>query len=217
MLGFIETFDLSPKGTVFWPELVPEIVQRYRFQKFPKALEEFDEQKGVQFIEGKWGDKVIQKVDIYNSLMVVETRSNTDDSKQLLEEMLLWGAAKFGLNYKSGMIKRWAYVSDVTVYSDVPLLNVSPVLSRMAERCSKALTDIWHEPVQYEPLNLIVGHDPSARKNPIAPFSITRRAESRFSDNKYFSEAPLPTDMHLALLQEYEAEVKRMHASATRK
>jgi hypothetical protein len=50
-----------------------------------------------------------------------------------------------------------------------------------------------------------------ARKYGIAPFSITRRAESRFSENKYFSEAPLPTDIHISLLEEFEAEVQRMH------
>jgi hypothetical protein len=44
------------------------------------------------------------------------------------------------------------------------------------------------------------------RKYGIASFSITRRAEARFSENKYFSEAPLPTDLHLKLLEQFEAE-----------
>jgi hypothetical protein len=208
VLGFIETFDLSPKGKMFFPDMVPEIVKRFSFQKFPKSFEDLDESKGIEFLEGKIGDKVIQKLVIWNTVLVVETRSNTNDSKKLLEDMLLWGVEKFGLNYRPGMIKRFAYVSDLTFYSDVPLLSVSPALKTLAEKSSKALSEIWQEPVRYEPINLVIGHDPMARKYGIAPFSITRRAEARFSENKYFSEAPLPTDMHLSLLEEFESSIK---------
>jgi hypothetical protein len=49
-----------------------------------------------------------------------------------------------------------------------------------------------------------------ARSHGIAPFVITHRAESRYSENKYFSEAPLPTDMHIEFLEEFEAGVKQL-------
>ena len=209
VLGFVETFDLSPRGQVYFPEVVAKLVDRYNFQKFPQKVEEFDESKGVEFYQGRIGNKVIEKVVIWNSVLVVETRSNTTDSKQILEDTLLWGAANLNINYKPGMIKRFAYVSDLTFYSDVPILSVSPALTKLAAKTSAALSDIWQEPIQYEPANLAIAHDPLARKNGIAPFSITHRAESRFSENKYFSEAPLPTDMHISLLQEFEADIKR--------
>jgi len=210
VLGYIETFDLSPRGTIFYPEVVPQIAERYRFQKFPTSIEEFDESKGIEFHEGKAGNKVIQKFTIFNTLLVVETRSSTDDSKQIMEEMLAWGADKLGLNYKPGMINRFAYVSDLSFYSDVPILGVSHAVTRLADKTSKALSEIWQEPIRYDPINVMVGHDPLSRKYGIAPFSISRRAEARFAENKYFSEAPLPTDMHLAMLEEFEADLKRI-------
>jgi hypothetical protein len=71
------------------------------------------------------------------------------------------------------------------------------------------LSDIWQEPVRFVPTGITLGHDPTARKYGIASFSIQRRAEARFSDNKYFSEAPLPTDIHLKLLTEFEADISR--------
>jgi hypothetical protein len=209
VLGFVETFDLSPRGQVYFPDVVSKLVERYSFQKFPQKLEEFDESKGVEFHEGRIGNKNIQKFVIWTSLLVLETRSNTTDSKQILEDMLQWGTSNLGLSYQPGMIKRFGYVSDLTFYSDVPILGVSPALAKLAAKTSTALTDIWQEPVQYETTNLAVGHDPMARKYGIAPFSITHRAESRFSENKYFSEAPLPTDTHISLLEEFEAEIKR--------
>ena len=170
-------------------------------------MADFDEAKGIEFLEGKSGNKVIQKFVIWNTLLVLETRSSTADSKKILEEMLVWGTEKFALNYKPGMIKRFAYVSDLTFHSDAPLLNVGSPVTKLAGRASEAVSEVWQEPIQYEPMILHIGHDPLTRKYGIANFTIQRRAESRFSENKYFSEAPLPTDVHLKLLEQYEKDI----------
>jgi hypothetical protein len=215
VLGFIETADLDSRGRVFYPDFVQELVKRYKFQKFPKTMEEFDEAKGVVFEEGKVGNKVIQKFTLYNTVLVLETRSSTAEAKQLLEELLLWGAAKFDLGYSLGAIKRFAYISAVTFYSEVTLLDAaSQPLRDLADKTSAAVSEIWQEPVKYYPANLAVGHDPLTRKNGIAHFTISYRAESKYPENKYFSEAPLPTDMHIAFLEEFEAGVRRLHEAA---
>jgi len=211
VLGFIETADLDPRGKVFNADFVQELVKRYKFQKFPKTFEEFDEVKGVVFEDGKIGNKVIQKFTIFNTVLVLETRSHTNDSKQILEEMLVWGVAKFGLNYNPGGIKRFAYVSDVTFYSDVPLLGAAcPPLADLAAKTSAEVTQMWDEPILYSPANLAIAHDPLTRKNGIAAFTITHRAEHKFSENKYFSESPLPTDKHIKFLEEFEAGIKAL-------
>lgn len=216
LLAYIEIADLNAKGNVFVPELIKALGERYKFHTLPK-IEERGE-KGLVFEEGRIGNKVISKFTIFDALLVLETRSNTSDSKQILEEMLLWGAAKFGFAYAPASIKRFAYISDVTFYSEVPLLDVAcrPLLD-LAAKTSAALTEIWQEPVQYYPANLAIAHDPMARSHGIAPFTITHRAESRFSENKYFSEAPLPTDMHIAFLEEFETGIKRLHEEAARR
>ena len=209
-MAYIEIADLNAKGKVFFPDLIKGIGERYKFQKLPK-LEERAE-KGLVFEEGKIGNKVIAKFTIFDALLVLETRSNTSDSKQLIEDMLLWGSAKLDLTYNPDSIKRHAYISSLTFYSDVPLLDAGcqPLLD-LAAKTSAALTEIWQEPVQYYPVNIAVGHDPMARSHGIAAFVITRRQEARFSENKYFSEAPLPTDMHIAFLEEFEAGIRRLH------
>ena len=207
VLAYVESFDLNPRGKVYYPDIVRALAERYNFQKFPQALEEFNEANGVKFIEGLAGNNVIQKLVIWDSLLVLETRSSTDDSKRILEEMLTWGTEKLGLNYHPGMIKHFAYVSDLSFYSDVPLLNLNPAAANLALKTSQALSEIWQEQIHYEPADLRIGHDPTVRKYGIAPFSISRRAEAKFSENKYFSEAPLPTEIHLALLEQYEKDV----------
>ncbi len=207
VLGFIEIADLISGGKISVGELVRKIAEQYGFEKFPRTFEEIDLGKGIEFHEGGSEKGAIRKFIIYDTLLVLETRINTSTSKSILEEMLTWGAKELGLNYKPNSIKRYAYISDVTFYSEVPIIDLPPAAMKVSARISKELTDIWQQPVKYEPLNFNIGHDSTGRKNPIAPFTIARRSETRFSENKYFSEAPLPTETHLEILEQYEKDI----------
>jgi len=205
-LAYIETNDLNQKGKLFVPDLIKALAERYKFEKLPKFEER--QEKGLVFEDGKIGNKVIAKLTFFESLIALESRSNTSDSKQLIEELLLWAAAKFDLNYTPGSIKRFAYVSGISFYSDAPLLSGgSQPISDLAAKTAEAVSEIWQEPVQYYPAQIVVAHDPLARKNGIAHFMITHRLETRFSENKYYSEAPLSTEMHLKFLEQYERDV----------
>jgi hypothetical protein len=208
VLGFIEIADLLTGSKTSASELVRRLVERYGFVKFPKTIEELDATKGIEFIGGAVGDVPITKFVIWDTLLILETRINTDISKRLLEDLLAWGAQELGINYKSGAIKRFGYISDVTFFSDAPILDVNPAVRSLAAKCGEELSRIWMEPVKYEPFTVRVGHDPSSRKYPIAPFMIEHRAETRFPENKYFSEAPLPTDLHWKLLEEFEMNIE---------
>ena len=178
VLAFIEYADLISGAKAPVVDLVQKLADRYRFAKYPKTIEEFNLGKGVEFVEGAAGSYPIQKLVIWDTLIVVETRVNTHVSEAIIEEMLSWAAKEFGLNYPSTPIKRFGYISDVTFYSEVPILDVNPAVRELAQKCSTALTDIWRESVYYEPFTVRVGHDPGSRKNPIAPFVIEHRAEN---------------------------------------
>jgi hypothetical protein len=214
VLAFIEYADLVSGAKASAVELVRKLTERYNFVKYPKSADELDLSKGVEFLEGAAGGYPIQKLAIWENLIVVETRVSTNISKAVVEEMLSWAGKEFGLNYPSTPIKRFAYISDVTFYSDAPILDVNPAVRELAQKCSAALSDIWQESVNYEPFTVRVGHDPNTRKNPIASFVIERRKESRFSENKYFSEAPLPTDTHWELLEQFEKNISQKNTKS---
>ncbi|MCX6618988.1 MAG: hypothetical protein NTZ98_23185 [Acidobacteria bacterium] len=209
VVAFIETFDLTPRGGVYYPDLVEALVRRYGFQKFPQRIEEFDETKGVEFLTGRDGDKVIERFVIWNTLLLLETRSSTDDSKDILERALSWGEKEFRLAYRPGMVKRWAYVSNITFETDFPLLaSVSGPLRKLSLGTTNALAEAIGERLDYEPTVITLTHDQLARKYGLAGFTIQRRVDAPFSDNKYFSEAPLPTQTHIHLLEAFEADVR---------
>ena len=210
-LVFVESFDLNPRGKAYYPDIVRGIVEKCGFQKFPQRLEDFDEDKGVEFVGGRWGDVTIEMLTIYSNGLRVDTRVSTAESERIIGEALLWGVLTFGLVYDPKMITRRGYVSNLTFHTDVPILgkNNSPA-SMLAERARESLVNITGDTTPWQPTILTLNSDQFPRKPLHAPFTIQRRANTAFSDNKYFSEAPLPTDVHVSLLEKFEADVRAL-------
>lgn len=204
VLAFIDTAELRPTGGLHAPEFVEEVAKQFQFQKFPQTLEEFNVQKGMEFLTGRVGKRAIGKLVIWPNVLVIEGRSNTTECKEMLNEILHWAVMKFDLNFSSEMITRYAFVSDLSFTSEASLLTFDPLLAKIADRVSASLSELWHEPLHYELFDFKIGHDPLSRKWGVAPFQIARLAEHKFTENKYFSEAPLPTDLHIELLEQYE-------------
>ena len=208
-LAWIEPTELNPTGRVFYPDLAKALVARYNFQKFPQTVEEFDEAKGVTFGAGKLDSSTIEQVVIYTYGIVLDTRKSTQESKRLLEEAMQWGCKELGLTYKSSMIKRWQYASQIIFYSDAALTDMSPAIQRLTKTMTENIGQLTGERLTYEVTGVLVDYDQLSRKHPLGRFSIQRRENTPFAENKYFSEAPLPTDVHLKLLEQFEADLAK--------
>lgn len=204
-MAFIEPIDLNPKGKVFYPDLVKLIVNRYKFEKFPQKLEDFNESNGIVFEAGKTNDCVVEKLIIYAYGILIDTRVSTQKSKEILEDALKWASNETGLSYRP--IDRWQYASQITFYSDFALTRIHPAVQRLAEEISKNVSEMVHETLKYELNVFAVDHDQLERKHPIGRFSIQRRENTPFFENKYFSDAPLQTDIHIKLLEQFEAGI----------
>jgi hypothetical protein len=207
-IALVETFDLNPRGKVYYPDIVQALVQRYGFQKYPTKIEELDEGKGVEFLEGKSGDSVIEKLTVYTDGIVLDGRTSTQESKRLIEEAIEWASKELGLYYERGMVRRWGYLSQVTFEANSLLLSaLSPAVAKLAARVASAFQKTNGDKLDWEPTVLSIQIDALLRRVPPAGFTIQRRAGIPFPENKFFSEAPLETDLHLALLQQFESEV----------
>jgi hypothetical protein len=204
---WIESVELNPRAKSFFPDTVKALVDRYGFLKYPQKLEEFDETKGITFASGRFNKQVIEQIQIFTYGLVLDTRISTEESKRLLEEALVWASDVLGINYDPKKTYRWQYVSSLTFTSDVfPKSMPRPVRS-LAESVSQALGSSINENRTYEVVNLSLDYDQLTRKHPLGAFTIQRRENTPFGENKYFSSAPLPTEMHLKLLQNFEQEL----------
>lgn len=208
-LAFIELDELNLHGKLRMFDVVRPLVEKYDFKSYPSKLEDFDpEEKGVSFRSGRIGDVVIDELKIFSHLLYVESLSSTEDSQKVILDMLTWGKEDLGFTYDKKSVRQWAYVSHLVFSTEFPILrSLSSPLESLAKKVSAHVGDIFKEPIEYDSINMSLGHDPQTRKLNLAPFSIQRRANASFQENKYFSEAPLPTELHKKMLEELEAEV----------
>jgi len=208
-VALIYVDELNLSGRVRLVDIVSPLVKKYGFLTYPKNPEDFDTEKGIKFASGKIGDTVIDLLSIFTGLITLETLSSTNDSQSALEEILTWAANSLGLTYRDGMIRHWGYISQISFKSDIPLLScLSTPLQNLARKTGEAVSGFFGEDLSYEVAKVNVGHDPTKRKNAIAGVTIEHRANVPFGENMFFSEAPLPTDLHVKFLKELEAEVQ---------
>ncbi|HEV2424991.1 MAG TPA: hypothetical protein VGZ29_09210 [Terriglobia bacterium] len=209
LFAFVEPIDLNPRGRAYYPQLVQALVERYGFLKYPKTAEEFDETKGVTFEMGRAGDVTIDKIQIFPQGIVVDTASSTSDSEQVLHEALMWLSETHGLSYDPAMISRRAYVSQLTFHSEIDMGSLNAALSGIAERISERVPQFFGREVTYQATAVTISYDALTVKQAPAIFNIERRVETPFAEKKYFSTAPLPTDEHIDMLEDFENELMR--------
>jgi hypothetical protein len=208
-LVMIELDALTNRGRVRLSDCIRPLVERYDFQKFPVKPEDFDiEEKGVRFESGKANGLLIDSLIVYNGALVVDTLASTNESKAILLDLLEWGRTGLGISYEERLIRRWGNISHIIFKTDIPLLALySSPLQKLAAKTS-AVTEEIFEGLKYAPNQIWIGHDPAARKNAIASLFIAHRVNTSYSENEFFSEAPLPTHLHIQFLREFEQDVK---------
>jgi hypothetical protein len=198
------TADFNPKGINILPVVLPLLVDQYKFVHFPSLKDAIEAKDGIQF---KNGEFVVSEQDhpiainltIYNDGLVADSESSTVYSDAFLLEILtkLSDIVK-GPSYEQ-IIRKKNYLSELFVSTNESLEIINPKLKQI----SKQLRDDFGEDRFFEVGRISFWPDQLDRVNPI-PFSIERAVGVPFSENRYFSSAPLHTAQHIKLLDRFE-------------
>jgi hypothetical protein len=202
--GLVQIGELNLNGDLYYPELVKALVDRYGFIKHPTEFDSIDESKGVEFIGGKSGKRVIEKLVILDTGIYLDTVVNTATSQELWLELMEWAVQTLGATFQPDMVKRHVYVSHVTFQSDAPIMAVNPILAKIANVVTGEVERNYKRRLEYEPAGFSIHFDMESTKLGTAPFTVQRREGVPYSENKYYSSAPVQTDLHLELLQIWE-------------
>lgn len=196
-----------PSGSIYLPEAINGLRERYNFIKTPDSLEALDLSKGITFSHGKFREAVIDTFNIYSTGLLVQTKSTVENAELFIEDIIAWAEKQFDaqlLEIETESINK-TLDSHVVVQMDIDLPNAFGLLMEIGNSINRSLSNYGIAVGNYVPAGVtfhsdtyeVLGLKPST-------FTIERRAGTPFSSNLYFSTAPLRSEDHLKLLEKLE-------------
>lgn len=208
-IWLFDILDLNPKGKSIFPDLFEWLEAEYHFKKLPKSVDERDAQGGWSLQQGEFQvtEEIFKSVDlgIYSDGLVATTQSTSDDSEHFLTNLLELACKEFSLTFEPSMLRRKMYLSEINVQIDGSLGRLNPKLDEFARKISSAFT--LGDGVGFQVSGISFAADQLTlplSKTLFSAFALDRKIGAPFSENRYWSKAPLPTNKHLELLQELE-------------
>ena len=165
------------------------------------------EQEGYHFSEGRLthnGEQlVIKELSLYNGAISVGSYI-TDTAELFIDDFIEW--AREALHARPFVrAPKKIYNSQVTVCFAQPLSGMLRGFSRFSNVLSGALEAHAGTSKPVDLIRIGLGIDQSTMgTDNIVQFSLERRTQISFEEEWYFSEAPLPSGVHVELLKELE-------------
>lgn len=206
--------EFFPLGAADAPSIIMAIAQRYHFTHPPQNPTREDVDKnGLRFSGGHLlrGDERINIVDfvVYNDGLVVAA-TTTEGADAFLDDVIQYLVNEFEFRELTSDVRKIP-MSSVVVEFSVPLsMALSPVdqLSRIVGEQLNRSEEV-DRPIELTRLDLSLNTDPEFRPANIPKLTIEKRANTPFSQHRYYSSAPIPTAAHLQLLQAIELSLTR--------
>jgi hypothetical protein len=196
--------EVAPlRGGIFFPELIRQACERYRFTK-PPATADLEQQPtkfqtGVYIMDGL--TIPISSLEIYRDGIIVNSL-RTHEADIVLDDFITWAIEKFALREPITKIPR-RYHSTVIVEMDDTLNRFIRDFDRLERLVSAAVG----APSKLQVTSLRVGPNPPGELPLRMTWFIEPRIGQPFVENRYRSAAPLSTEAHLELLSSIEATI----------
>ena len=193
-----------PGGQIYLPDAVIEFATKYEFMEFPRDFQSMKRVK-TEFVHGRFKEFSIENLDIFSDGVVITSRVNTDVLDEFLKDILSYFKERWEATITNAFPRNRMYESTLVFHSEKDVLRPLSIMSTVAKSISDHLSAVNGGEFAYGPAGLTLSADnakiPSLRPS---AFRIERREGVEFPTNLYFSTAPLRTDDHLAVLQEWE-------------
>jgi len=193
-----------PAGELYYPDAAAKLVERYSFKKYP-SVEEMTRQPLV-FGIGKIRDIQINELDIYQDGIIVFSRSDTDVLDEFISDLFEWSEKELGVLTIPMSRPEKYYESTLVVKSEIDLAQVISPRDEVANMANRLFLEVAPNKQLYELSGFLLDCDQFAfhgKRKPLR-FAVERRLGVPYSENIFFSQAPLPTKGHLAFLRGLE-------------
>lgn len=190
--------------------VIEEIGKRHQFATAPKNELDFDEQRSLAFKAGTFvgarGVPALVALNIYADGIVADTMSSTDESGEFLVDLAKWLDQTYGLTVPKQRTVN--FLSQIDFEWEPSLGRVNPRLQEFAKSIAPRMDATDARPRDFEVAAINFWTEDFGRPATPAPVKIERKISAPFSANHFFSQAPLSTNRHIQLLNEFESLLK---------
>lgn len=190
-------------------DTVKKLKERYNFVKVPASFEELypiNPNQGIQFLHGNLprdgkAPIFIEMLQLLPNLIIARTQSSTDDAEEFLNEYI-----NNANKDRAETIRTFGaplYSSEIEFQFDKDLDFFAPKLGEAARQMDALVSRYGSSaPPHYRVVSILVNFDVTGLGGAVPGFcKIERRAGVPFSEQIFFSVAPLKTRDHEELLK----------------
>lgn len=202
---FAARIDKVPQLENAWPkDFYDALEDRYKFLQGPRVLDDYDLNKGVTLLRGRFSEHVVERAMIYPSGVLCSGIAPTEVYDSFCEDVLGWTNEFLGSALSFQGV--YAYQSRLEFTSSTDISRHFPQMNAIGRLITGKLQEYGH-PVGTSQLTQIGFHSdttsPDILLKPPA-FVFDRRADQPFESSLFYSSAPLRTADHVAVLTELE-------------
>ncbi len=204
--------EILPLAGANGPRIVAEITSRYNFSQPPlNPTREDIEKNGLKFAAGSvtLGK---QRLNIPELIVftdgIVASSTSTEGAEDFLSDLYGFLRAEHGFREISTRVKR-VYVSTLVVEFRRSISSAVSGFEQLSKSIANALNEVdgTNYPIELFRLDFALNKDPEFRPPSIPRFAIELRANSPFSQHRYYSTAPISTKIHLSVLEAFEQQI----------
>jgi hypothetical protein len=202
--------EIAPIGGVYMPEVVAAIIQRYMFVQTPDFSPESMGKNGLIFKMGKVPDREptypVWTLTIYRDGILVDS-ADTQESQQVINGLLSWLTENFAFRRFATTPERFQTSSILVVELEGNTGTAFHKFESLFKSASKLIQNQFGIEREVSMTRFAFDIDPTTVKEPLAAmpmFTIERQINQPVASNRFWSQAPVHTQDHIRLLEEFE-------------
>lgn len=202
--------EFVPAAGASNPSVISQIAARYGFSIVPMiTTQESMAKNGLLFGMGQFevnGTRfAITEFVVYND-GIVAVAEKTDWAEAFLEDVTSWVREQFGFRNVSSGVRR-LYASTIVVDFETPLSRIVSgyeIISKLITSRTVTIMPEPTQPMQFSRIDFEIDRTTMTGQLALPKFVLERRAAMSFSQERYFSIAPMHTTDHVVVLEQIE-------------
>jgi hypothetical protein len=201
--------EIIPLGGADGPKIIAAISSKYKFTHQPaNPTREDIDKNGLKFA----GGQMIRKGKIVNIAEftvfndgIVSVSTSTENAEAFLQEIYAFLVSEFAFREITSAVKK-VNLSTVVVDFGASLNHLVQARNAEMDLIGKNLNSIDDTdfPIELARIDFALNKDPEFRPPNIPRMTIEKRANTPFSQHRYYSSAPIHTATHLEILERIE-------------